>query len=101
MNPSRRLRDRRAADVLCRFADDPDVGEAAAVAVQSIEARAIAYQDRVDLALPGDVSKFRLAKKGRDDLMHGSITDPDDLPLGEVADLVRKYLDLALIRLLG
>jgi hypothetical protein len=37
-----RLGDRRAADVLRRLADDPEDGEAAAVAVRSIETRAVA-----------------------------------------------------------
>jgi hypothetical protein len=41
-----RLGDRRAADVLRRFADDPDVGEAAAAAIRSIEARAVTQGDR-------------------------------------------------------
>jgi len=34
--------DRRAADVLRRFVDDPAVGQAAVAAVRAIEARAIA-----------------------------------------------------------
>lgn len=37
-----RLGDLRAGDVLRRFVDDPDVGEAAAAAVRAIETRAIA-----------------------------------------------------------
>jgi hypothetical protein len=39
-------------------------------------------------------------KKARDELAHGLISQFDDLPVAKLRDLVRKYLDLALQRLL-
>lgn len=43
-----------------------------------------------------DLAEFKTAKKARDGLAHGAIPSADDLPVGQIGSLVRKYLDLGL-----
>jgi hypothetical protein len=47
-----------------------------------------------------DLQDFKVVKDARDALSHGSISDPDELPIAQLQQLVRKYIDVALQRLL-
>lgn len=47
-----------------------------------------------------DLQEFKVVKDARDALSHGSIADPDELPIAQLQQLVRKYIDVALQRLL-
>jgi hypothetical protein len=43
-----------------------------------------------------DLAEFKAVKKARDGLAHGAVQGVDDLPVGQIGTLVRKYLDLVL-----
>jgi hypothetical protein len=43
-----------------------------------------------------DVERFRVVKKARDEMSHGAIHDPADLPIQPAADLLALYLNAAL-----
>ncbi|HET8814519.1 MAG TPA: hypothetical protein VFM51_06150 [Solirubrobacterales bacterium] len=45
-----------------------------------------------------DLAEFKAAKKARDGLAHGAVLPADDLPVGQIGSLARKYLDLGLRR---
>ena len=43
-----------------------------------------------------DIDRFRVVKKARDEMSHGAIRDPADLPIQSAAELLAQYLSAAL-----